>query len=92
MFINNISSGSFYFSYTFSSLWGYILVSFYYIFLESFKYLIFSVFFMDKKFFKCTICDDVHYGIAGPEICPTCSNKDVYVEVSEKEAKGLMGI
>ena len=43
----------------------------------------------DKKFFKCTVCSDIHYGIAGPEICPTCKQKNVYVEIDKKEAKEL---
>jgi len=47
---------------------------------------------VDKKFFRCNVCQDIHYGIAGPELCPTCQNKNVYVEVDIAEAKKVMNI
>jgi len=46
---------------------------------------------MEKKFFRCTVCNDIHYGIAGPKLCPTCMQEDKYVEVSEEEARKVMG-
>ncbi|MBS3140122.1 hypothetical protein J4479_03895 [Candidatus Woesearchaeota archaeon] len=45
-----------------------------------------------KKFWKCKICGDIHYGNAGPEVCPTCGVKNAYVETSKPEAKKSMGI
>ena len=39
-----------------------------------------------KKFFKCTVCGDVHFGQAGPEKCPTCQQIDKYVEMAKEEA------
>ena len=45
---------------------------------------------MDKKYFRCTVCNDIHYGIAGPEICPTCKQKNVYVEIDKDEAVKVM--
>ena len=47
---------------------------------------------MSKKFFRCNVCNDVHYGNAGPEICPTCSTKDAFVEVTKEEAKKVMDL
>ena len=47
---------------------------------------------MDKKFFRCHVCNDIHYGIAGPTICPTCSAENAYVEVDAKEAVKVMGL
>ena len=47
---------------------------------------------VDKKFFRCTVCQDIHYGIAGPELCPTCQNKNVYIEVTQEEAKKVLGL
>ncbi|MFC1723257.1 rubredoxin-like domain-containing protein [Nanoarchaeota archaeon] len=47
---------------------------------------------MEKKYFRCNVCNDIHYGKAGPEECPTCSAKNAYIEVVEKEAKMVMGI
>lgn len=45
---------------------------------------------MTKKFWRCTVCNDIHYGIAGPEICPTCQAKNAYVEIDKEEAKNVM--
>lgn len=44
-----------------------------------------------KKFWRCHVCNDIHYGIRPPEICPTCMVKDAYVEISSKEAKKVIG-
>jgi len=44
----------------------------------------------DKNFFRCNVCNDIHYGVAGPEICPTCSTKNAFVEVDQEEAKKVM--
>ena len=44
----------------------------------------------DKKFFRCNVCNDIHYGAAGPELCPTCNTKDAYVEVDKAEAVNIM--
>jgi ferredoxin-thioredoxin reductase catalytic chain len=39
-----------------------------------------------KKFWRCFVCNDIHYGVKPPEICPTCMAKDAYVEISSEEA------
>lgn len=44
-----------------------------------------------KKFWRCFICNDIHYGLKPPEICPTCLAKNAYVEVSSREAGKTMG-
>ena len=46
----------------------------------------------DKKFWRCAVCNDIHYGAAGPEICPTCLSKNAYVEIDSKEAKNVMAL
>lgn len=46
----------------------------------------------DKRFFRCNVCNDIHYGIAGPEVCPTCGHKNAYVEIEEKEARFVLGL
>ena len=46
---------------------------------------------MAKKFWRCSVCNDVHYGLKPPEVCPTCKARNAYAEVSEKEAKTVMG-
>jgi rubrerythrin len=45
---------------------------------------------MSKKFWKCKVCGDIHWGNAGPEMCPTCDTKNVYSEVTKEEAKDIM--
>ena len=42
---------------------------------------------INKKFFRCIVCNDIHWGYNAPEICPTCLNKNAYIEIEEKEAK-----
>jgi ferredoxin-thioredoxin reductase catalytic chain len=44
-----------------------------------------------KKFWRCFVCNDIHYGLKPPEICPTCQVKNAYVEISAKEAKIITG-
>jgi len=44
-----------------------------------------------KKFWRCHVCNDIHYGIRPPEICPTCMVKDAYVEISSQEAEKIIG-
>ncbi|MFH1836087.1 MAG: rubredoxin-like domain-containing protein [Methanobacteriota archaeon] len=46
----------------------------------------------DKKFFRCHVCNDVHFGVAGPEICPTCGAKNAYIEIESQEAEIVMGL
>ena len=43
-----------------------------------------------KKYWRCHVCNDIHYGIKPPEFCPTCSVKNAYVEISSAEAEKIM--
>jgi ferredoxin-thioredoxin reductase catalytic subunit len=45
-----------------------------------------------KKYWRCHVCNDIHYGIKPPEICPTCSVKNAYVEISSAEAKKIQSV
>ena len=45
-----------------------------------------------KKFWRCFVCNDIHYGVNPPEICPTCMVKNAYVEISSGEAMKIMSI
>lgn len=29
---------------------------------------------MDKTFWRCSVCGDLHYGKQAPEHCPTCNS------------------
>jgi ferredoxin-thioredoxin reductase catalytic chain len=40
-----------------------------------------------KKYWRCFVCNDIHYGVKPPEICPTCMAKNAYVEVTSEEAR-----
>jgi len=45
-----------------------------------------------KKTWRCTVCNDVHYGVSPPEVCPTCYSKNAYVEIDKSEAQFIMEI
>ncbi len=45
-----------------------------------------------KKFWRCFVCNDIHYGMKPPEICPTCLVKNAYVEISSEEARKISGM
>jgi len=45
-----------------------------------------------KKFWRCFVCNDIHYGVRPPEICPTCLVKNAYVEISSTEARKISGM
>ncbi len=47
---------------------------------------------MMKKFWRCHICNDIHYGVKPPEICPTCLARNAYVEISSAEARSMSSI
>jgi rubrerythrin len=47
---------------------------------------------MGKEYFRCKICGDIHYGSAGPEICPTCKQENAYMAIKKDDAKTLMGM
>lgn len=40
-----------------------------------------------KKFWRCFVCNDIHYGLKPPEVCPTCGVRNAYVEISPAEAR-----
>jgi len=42
-----------------------------------------------KKFWRCHVCNDIHYGITPPELCPTCKVLNAYVEISSGEAQKI---
>lgn len=42
-----------------------------------------------KKYWRCFVCNDIHFGVKSPEICPTCLVKNAYVEISPAEAETI---
>ncbi len=40
-----------------------------------------------KRYWRCNVCGDIHYGFFPPELCPTCRVLNAYVEVSSAEAR-----
>ena len=46
---------------------------------------------MKKRYWRCFVCNDIHYGIAPPELCPTCKVLNAYVEISADEARRILG-
>jgi len=47
---------------------------------------------MEKKLFRCNVCNDIHFGLNGPTICPTCNANNAYVKSTIEEAKKIMNI
>jgi ferredoxin-thioredoxin reductase catalytic chain len=45
---------------------------------------------MKKRYWRCYVCNDIHYGIAPPEVCPTCKVAHAYVEISADEARKIL--
>jgi rubrerythrin len=46
----------------------------------------------NKSYFRCNVCNDIHFGIAGPGICPTCQVENAYIEIEKHEAMGIMNL
>jgi len=40
-----------------------------------------------KKYWRCYVCGDIHFGVKSPEVCPTCLVRNAYVEISSDEAE-----
>ncbi|MHB8055356.1 MAG: ferredoxin-thioredoxin reductase catalytic domain-containing protein [Candidatus Aminicenantales bacterium] len=45
---------------------------------------------LKKRFWRCYVCDDLHWGVKPPEECPTCRVKNAYVEISPEEARVIL--
>jgi len=45
-----------------------------------------------KKFWRCHVCNDLYIGKNPPKICPTCKEKEAYVEINEKEFRSFLEI
>ncbi len=42
-----------------------------------------------KKYWRCFVCNDIHYGLTPPDICPTCKVENAYIEISSHEAENV---
>lgn len=47
---------------------------------------------MEKKFYRCQVCGDIHWGVLAPDVCPTCKAVNAYLELSAEEAKKEMAL
>jgi ferredoxin-thioredoxin reductase catalytic chain len=45
-----------------------------------------------KKYWRCFVCNDIHYGLRPPQTCPTCQAVDAFVEISPQEAARLQAL
>jgi NTP pyrophosphatase (non-canonical NTP hydrolase) len=43
-----------------------------------------------RKLFRCHVCNDLRIAKNPLQVCPTCFQIDVYVEINEKEMRGLL--
>jgi len=39
-----------------------------------------------KRFFRCNVCGDIHYGNIPPDKCPTCNAMHAYAHITKEEA------
>jgi len=46
---------------------------------------------MKKRYWRCFVCNDIHYGVAPPAVCPTCKVASAYVEITAEEARKFLG-
>ena len=44
-----------------------------------------------KRFFRCNVCNDIHWGESAPETCPTCQAYKAYAEIDAAEAAKIVG-
>lgn len=44
-----------------------------------------------KSYWRCFICNDIHFGVRSPGVCPTCGVPKAYVRVSGREAAMVQG-
>jgi ferredoxin-thioredoxin reductase catalytic chain len=47
---------------------------------------------LKKVFWRCHVCNDLHWGRKPPEECPTCREKNAYVEIAAGEARSILGM
>jgi ferredoxin-thioredoxin reductase catalytic subunit len=43
-----------------------------------------------KKYWRCFVCNDIHYGLAPPDTCPTCKVENAYIEISSTETGNVL--
>jgi rubrerythrin len=43
----------------------------------------------DKNFYRCSVCNDIHFGEEPPQKCPTCRAENAYVKIDSSEAKRI---
>lgn len=48
---------------------------------------------VEKKYWRCNICNDLHYGVLAPEKCPTCgAPRDKHEEIEKDKFNELLTI
>jgi|GEM_PF-137218 len=43
-----------------------------------------------KRFWRCHVCNDIHFGVKPPEYCPTCGMRNAFVICDRQEAVKLL--
>ncbi len=43
-----------------------------------------------KRLWRCHVCNDIHFGVRGPTICPTCGAKNAFALIDNDEAKKVI--
>lgn len=45
---------------------------------------------MKKRFWRCNVCNDIHFGFKPPKTCPTCGAVNAFVRCDANEAMRIM--
>lgn len=45
---------------------------------------------MQRRFWRCHVCNDIHYGVYAPEYCPTCGMRNAFVLCDRNEAVRIL--
>lgn len=45
---------------------------------------------MKKTLWRCHVCNDLHYGLKAPEVCPTCGARNAFVRCDAGELGKLV--
>jgi ferredoxin-thioredoxin reductase catalytic subunit len=44
-----------------------------------------------KRLWRCHVCNDLHFGVGPPMVCPTCGARGVFVQIDRHETLKILG-
>ena len=46
---------------------------------------------MNKSLWRCHVCNDIHLGLKGPDVCPSCGARDAFARSDHSESMKVIG-